>query len=140
MDENLEIWRNTLADEDKRVIRATGLLGRRAVLVVVSGSQLGRSCVVASAAVVAGRQAGCDLVIDDPLFSRRHFRVSPTDGGDFTIEDLDSKNSTYLNAKRLTSPVVLHYGDRIVAGTTVLRFFLEEEVERKPGRSREVTA
>jgi pSer/pThr/pTyr-binding forkhead associated (FHA) protein len=140
MDENLEILRNTIADEDKRGIRATGLLGRRAMLVVVSGPQLGRTCVVASSPIVAGRQAGCDLVVDDPLFSRRHFRVSPTGDGEFTVVDLDSKNSTYLNAKRVSAPVLLHYGDRIVAGTTVLRFFLEEEVERKVGRGREVMA
>jgi pSer/pThr/pTyr-binding forkhead associated (FHA) protein len=140
MDENLEILRNTVADEDKRGFRATGLLGRRALLVVVSGPQLGRCCVVASSPIVAGRQAGCDLIVDDPLFSRRHFRVNPTGEGEFTIEDLDSKNSTFLNAKRVTAPMTLHYGDRIVAGGTVLRFFLEEEAERKAGRSREVMA
>jgi S-DNA-T family DNA segregation ATPase FtsK/SpoIIIE len=140
MDENIEIWRNTVADEDKRGFKATGLLGRRAVLVVVSGPQFGRSCVVASSPIVAGRQAGCDLIVDDPLLSRRHFRINPTAEGDFTIEDLDSKNSTYLNAKRVTAPVPLHYGDRIVAGATVLRFFLEEEAERKARRSREEMA
>jgi hypothetical protein len=63
--------------------------------------------------------------------------VSPTGNGDFTLEDLDFRNTSYLNAKRLTAPVSLHYGDRIVAGTTVLRFFLEEEAERKAGRNRE---
>jgi pSer/pThr/pTyr-binding forkhead associated (FHA) protein len=140
MEENLEILGSTVADEDKRSYRATGLLGRRALLIVVSGPQLGRSCIVASSPIVAGRQAGCDLIVDDSLFSRRHFRINPTGEGDFTIEDLDSKNSTYLNAKRVTSPVSLHYGDRIVAGATVLRFFLEEEAERKTGRSREVMA
>jgi pSer/pThr/pTyr-binding forkhead associated (FHA) protein len=140
MDENMEIFKNTVADADKRGFRATGLLGRRAVLVVVSGHQLGRSCVVASSPIVAGRQPDCDLVVDDPLLSRQHFRVSPTGDGDFTVEDLDSKNSTYLNAKHVTTPVTLHYGDRIVAGTTVLRFFLEEAAERKTGRSRESPA
>jgi len=140
MDENLEILRDTVADQDKRGIRTSGLLGRRAVLLVVCGPQLGRSCLVASSPVVVGRQAGCDLVVDDPLLSRRHFRVAPVGDGDFTIEDLDSKNSTYLNAKRVTAPVMLHYGDRIVAGSTVLRFLLEEQVERKGGRSREVLA
>jgi pSer/pThr/pTyr-binding forkhead associated (FHA) protein len=140
MDQDFEIRDGTLVDADKRGYRATGLLGRRALLVVVSGPQLGRSCIVASSPVVVGRQAGCDLVLDDPLLSRRHFRVSPTSEGDFTLEDLDSKNSTYLNTKRLTASVFLHYGDRIVAGRTVLRFFLEEEPERKAGRSREVLA
>jgi S-DNA-T family DNA segregation ATPase FtsK/SpoIIIE len=140
MDENLQIDGGTLADADKRGYRATGLLGRRALLVVVSGPQLGRSCIVASSPIVVGRQTGCDLVLEDPLLSRRHFRVSPAGEGDFTIEDLDSKNSTYLNTKRVTASVILHYGDRIVAGRTVLRFFLEEEAERKAGRSREVLA
>jgi pSer/pThr/pTyr-binding forkhead associated (FHA) protein len=140
MDEEFEIKNGTLADADKRGYRATGLLGRRALLVVVSGPQLGRSCIVASSPVVVGRQAGCDLVLEDPLLSRRHFRVSPAGEGDFILEDLDSKNSTYLNTKRLAASVLLHYGDRIVAGRTVLRFFLEEEPERKAGRSREALA
>jgi len=130
---------NTIADENKRGYKAAGILGRRGLLVVLSGPRLGQARVVGAAPVVTGRQADCDLAVEDPLLSRQHFRVSPvgpSDEGEFLLEDLDSKNSTYLNAKQLSGPSRLHYGDRIVAGGTVFRFFMEEEAERKGGRPR----
>lgn len=129
---------NTVADENKRGYKSAGLLGRRGLLVVLSGPQLGDSRVLGSEPVTVGRQADCDLSVEDPLLSRQHFRVSPPqqDEEDFLLEDLDSKNSTYLNAGRLSGPARLHYGDRIVAGATVFRFLFEEQVERKGGRPR----
>jgi pSer/pThr/pTyr-binding forkhead associated (FHA) protein len=130
---------NTVADENKRGFKAAGLLGRRGLLLVVSGPRLGRGRVVGSEPVTVGRQAGCDLVVDDPLLSRQHFRVSPSgpaEEGEFLLEDLDSKNSTYLNARELSGRAGLHYGDRIVAGGTVFRFLLEEEAEKKGGKPR----
>jgi pSer/pThr/pTyr-binding forkhead associated (FHA) protein len=140
MAETLEGLGNTVADENARGFKAAGLLGRRGLLMVLSGPRLGRGQVVASAPVIAGRQAGCDLVVEDPLLSRQHFRVSPLGPsgdpreGEFLLEDLDSKNSTYLNAKQLAGAARLHYGDRIVAGGTVFRFLLEEEAEKKGGK------
>ena len=136
---------NTVADENRRGYKAAGLLGGRGLLVVLSGPRLGQSRVIGSAPVVVGRQSDCDLAIDDPLLSRQHFRVgasvgvNPPEGPadvDFLLEDLDSKNSTYLNTKPLTGPARLHYGDRILAGGTIFRFFLEEEAEKRGGRPR----
>ena len=128
---------NTVADENRRGYKAAGLLGRRGLLVVLSGPRLGQSRVVGSAPVVVGRQADCDLAVDDPLLSRQHFRVSPPGAaGDFLLEDLDSKNSTYLNTKPLTGPATLHYGDRILAGGTIFRFLMEEHAEKKGGKPR----
>jgi pSer/pThr/pTyr-binding forkhead associated (FHA) protein len=36
------------------------------------------------------------------------------------VEDLGSTNGTYVNSKRLTSPVSLRRGDRVQVGRTVL--------------------
>lgn len=136
---------NTVADENRRGYKAAGLLGGRGLLVVLSGPRLGQSRVIGSTPIVVGRQSDCDLAVDDPLLSRQHFRVSPPGapagapagaGEDFLLEDLDSKNSTYLNTKPLTGPARLHYGDRILAGGTIFRFLLEEEAEKKGGRPR----
>lgn len=136
MAESFEGLGNTVADENRRGFKAAGLLGRRGLLVVLSGPRLGLAQVVASQPLIVGRQSGCDLVVEDPLLSRQHFRVSPLEDGEFLLEDLDSKNSTYLNAKQLSGAAPLHYGDRIVAGGTVFRFLLEEQAEKKGGKPR----
>lgn len=127
----------TIADENKRGYKAGGLLGRRGLLVVLSGPRLGQSRVVGPEALVVGRQADCGLAVDDPLLSRQHFRIRPAasageaEEGEYLLEDLDSRNSTYLNTARTSGPARLHYGDRIVAGATVFRFLLEEQAQRK---------
>jgi pSer/pThr/pTyr-binding forkhead associated (FHA) protein len=122
---------NTLTEAGGGKLKSSGRLGRGGLLVVLSRNQFGESCVVPESPLVVGRQEDCDFVIRDPLLSRRHFRVGRDADGEYLLEDLGSKNATYLNAGPVRGPVRLHYGDRIVAGDTVLRFLLEEQVERK---------
>ncbi|MFH2007625.1 MAG: FHA domain-containing protein [bacterium] len=57
------------------------------------------------AAVTIGRDPGCDLVLDDPLISRRHVRVS-REGEGWRVEDLHSVNGTWLENRRLHDEVV----------------------------------
>lgn len=66
---------------------------------------------------VIGRDAGCDISIDDPSASRRHARFSPTPGG-FLVEDLGSKNGTLVN-DRPASSHLLEHGDRVTVGSAV---------------------
>lgn len=47
-----------------------------------------------------GRSPACDIVIDLPVVSRRHAQISYHDGA-FFVTDLDSRNGTYVNGKRL---------------------------------------
>lgn len=47
-----------------------------------------------------GRDAGCELVFDDPLVSRRHAEVRLEDGRWWVI-DLGSRNGTRLDARRI---------------------------------------
>jgi pSer/pThr/pTyr-binding forkhead associated (FHA) protein len=122
---------NTLTAAGGGKLKSAGRLGRAGVLVVLSRNHFGESCVLPESPLVVGRQEHCDFVIRDPLLSRRHFRVARDADGEFVLEDLGSKNATYLNTQEVQGPVRLHYGDRIVAGNTVLRFLLEEQVERK---------
>jgi pSer/pThr/pTyr-binding forkhead associated (FHA) protein len=123
---------NTLTEAGGGKLKSAGRLGRAGLLVVLSRNQFGESCVVPETPLVVGRQEDCGFVIRDPLLSRRHFRLSMDPAGEYLLEDLGSKNATYLNTRQVLEPLQLHYGDRIVAGDTVLRFLLEEQVERKP--------
>jgi pSer/pThr/pTyr-binding forkhead associated (FHA) protein len=48
-----------------------------------------------------------------------HARIFNRDGSWF-VEDLGSTNGTYLNQRRVTSPVELRTGDRVKLGKTTL--------------------
>lgn len=62
--------------------------------------------------MVIGRENDCDLVIDDRQVSRRHARVFQTPQGVF-LEDLNSKNGSYVNHKRIEGKVQISEGDVI---------------------------
>lgn len=66
-----------------------------------------------------GRNASCQLSLDDPLVSRRHAVFEVTEAG-VTLEDLKSRNGVLLNGERVESRVVLKVGDRIVIGSQEL--------------------
>ncbi len=62
-----------------------------------------------------GRGRECQLVLDDPLVSRRH-AVLFVDGGRVTVEDLGSRNGTLVNGARIEAAVMLEEGDRLTIG------------------------
>lgn len=63
-----------------------------------------------------GRNASCQLSLDDPLVSRRH-ALLVVKGITVTVEDLQSRNGVLLNGERITSRVGVHAGDRIQIGS-----------------------
>ena len=70
--------------------------------------------------VTFGRAAGCTISVpDDTFVSQVHARVF-NDHGNIVIEDLTSTNGTYVNANRITAPLILNRGDRIQIGSTIL--------------------
>ena len=64
------------------------------------------------------RDAGVALVSDD-LVSRVHARLTPSDQG-VLVEDLGSRNGTFVNGERVRESCVARPGDRIVVGGTEL--------------------
>ena len=66
-----------------------------------------------------GRNATCQLSLDDPLVSRRHALLIVTEDG-VTIEDLQSRNGVLVNGKRIGGRVSLQVGDRILIGAQEL--------------------
>jgi predicted component of type VI protein secretion system len=66
-----------------------------------------------------GRNATCQLSLDDPLVSRRHALLAVTDDR-VTIEDLQSRNGVLVNGKRIAARVDLQVGDRILIGAQEL--------------------
>jgi DNA-binding winged helix-turn-helix (wHTH) protein len=70
---------------------------------------------------IIGRDPGAGLFIDDPSVSRRHARIVVTSES-ATLEDLGSKNGTYLGDRRIEAPASLDDGARIRVGTVALTF------------------
>lgn len=70
---------------------------------------------------VLGRGPEDVIGLDSPTVSRRHARILISAGG-ATLEDLDSKNGTFVKGHRVSAAVPLADGDEIRAGSVVLRF------------------
>jgi pSer/pThr/pTyr-binding forkhead associated (FHA) protein len=65
-----------------------------------------------------GRSTSCGLTLNDDRFvSTVHARVFQHDG-ELWIEDLGSRNGTYLNDRRVSAPELVHRGDRVKVGQT----------------------
>ena len=72
--------------------------------------------------VVLGRDRNCDVTLEEPCASGRHARLA-LDGPQGTIQDLNSRNGTFVNMKRLSGqPRVLTDNDRIMIGKTEIRY------------------
>jgi pSer/pThr/pTyr-binding forkhead associated (FHA) protein len=92
------------------------------VIVVVEGPLRGQQWVMHGKQLVVGRGADCDAVIPERSVSREHVRLW-REGGLCFIEDLGSKNGTYINGIRLEDATELHEGDEIqIALSVKLRF------------------
>jgi hypothetical protein len=83
-----------------------------AMLIVREGASPRRQWPLQRAVIVIGRDADCEVVIDDRQASRHHARIAQTEDG-YVLEDLDSKNGTFLNGQPLTTPTVLKDGDEV---------------------------
>lgn len=68
-----------------------------------------------------GREPDLAIRLDSPKVSRRHARIVVT-GATATIEDLASKNGTFVRGDRIETAVGLQPGDRIEIGPFALDF------------------
>ena len=68
-----------------------------------------------------GRMPDTDVTLDHVSVSRRHARIVVTKDG-ATVEDLGSKNGTWVRRSRIKAPAALKDGDRIRFGSVALTF------------------
>jgi pSer/pThr/pTyr-binding forkhead associated (FHA) protein len=79
-----------------------------------------------------GRGADCVIVLTSTRVSREHAVVRRVPGG-LEIEDLESRNGTWINGERLRGRRLLGVGDRVQVGDDIL------EVVVKPGANSPAT-
>jgi DNA-binding winged helix-turn-helix (wHTH) protein len=81
----------------------------------------GRRLTLRAGENILGREALDGIRLDSPTVSRRHARITVT-GDAALVDDLGSKNGTFLRGSRLTAQTRLGDGDEIRVGSVVLRF------------------
>jgi pSer/pThr/pTyr-binding forkhead associated (FHA) protein len=79
-----------------------------------------------------GRNASCQLSLDDPLVSRRHALFEVGAGG-VTVEDLNSRNGVIVNGHRIETKVQISVGDRILIGSQELTLLAARDPQAPPG-------
>lgn len=70
---------------------------------------------------ILGRGQDAAVWIDAPGVSRHHARITLDESG-AAVEDLGSKNGTYVRGQRITTASPLHDGDQIRLGSVVITF------------------
>jgi pSer/pThr/pTyr-binding forkhead associated (FHA) protein len=76
--------------------------------------------------LVIGRDPDADVSINEYVISRKHAKIIKRWGG-IAIRDLESKNGTFVNNRRVVEEY-LHDGDRIALGTIVMMFRNPQEI------------
>lgn len=68
--------------------------------------------------VIIGRGTDCDVVIKDAKASRRHCKLTRQENG-FLLEDLASRNGTFVDGERISNPVHLKANHTFKIGDTI---------------------
>ncbi len=96
-----------------------------AVLIANNGPLNGQQWIIEGTLVI-GRDAECDIVIPDRKVSRQHARITKSING-VILEDLGSKNGTFLNNQALSEPVKLIEADEIAIALIQTFLFLSSD-------------
>ncbi len=73
-----------------------------------------------------GRSTGADFIVDAPLVSRVHCRLTVVPDGALEVRDLESTNGTFLNGQRVAT-ALLSSGDRLGVGRIELIALREDD-------------
>lgn len=84
-----------------------------------------------------GRQPGLALTLRDDLVSRRHARITPSQGG-VVLEDLGSLNGTFINGNQVHTPSFASAGDQVLVGVTLILLRSAQQVAQRPSAVRPV--
>lgn len=66
--------------------------------------------------IMIGREADCDIVINERQVSRKHAQIISNSDNQICISDLNSKNGTLLNGDFINTCIPLKDGDEIIVG------------------------
>lgn len=129
------------SEQDRTVLQnESGLSGKKGpgdsgpYLIVVEGPHQGLKIPLRQGDNALGRVMGSEILLEDQSVSRRHAVISGSSEG-WTVEDMGSKNGTFVNKQKIYDKVVLGHGDLIQVGIYILRLItrpVPKEEEIKP--------
>jgi serine phosphatase RsbU (regulator of sigma subunit)/pSer/pThr/pTyr-binding forkhead associated (FHA) protein len=108
-----------------------------ASLTVNNGPETNKRYDVGATPCVMGRHPECSVVIDIGAVSRHHAQIV-FEGGKYFVEDLNSRNGTFLNEQPVTGKVPLNHGDKVRICDTTLTFQNRAANLLSDGSSRDV--
>ena len=88
-------------------------------------------------AVVIGRSEGVDIQLLDSRVSRRHAVIRESVAG-FMIQDMTTKNGTFVNKESIDKSLLFH-GDSIIIGAYTLQF-LDQEIDELESQDLELVS
>jgi len=95
-----------------------------AMLILREGQGIGTRWGIDRDNLIIGREEDCDIVLPSRQVSRNHARIRRS-GGRHILEDLGSKNRTFVNGQELTEPYTLQDGDEIQIALSFKLFFVD---------------
>jgi DNA-binding response OmpR family regulator len=95
-----------------------------AVLILREGQGMGTRWGIDRDNMIIGREEDCDIVLPSRQVSRNHARIRRS-GGQHILEDLGSKNGTFVNGCELTEPYTLQDGDEVQIALSFKLFFVD---------------
>lgn len=104
---------------------------RRPFVVAMSGPREGALFALPpGGSLVIGRSEACEITLQDEGISRMHARITSVTGGRFVLEDLGSRNGTFVGNSRVTKRMLVADDLIRVGSYTSLRFCLLDAVEQ----------
>lgn len=98
----------------------------RPILIIQSENQTARHWILTKDEIILGRDEDCDLALTERQISRQHIRIYKQ-GDIYYIQDLDSKNGTWVNGLQLKGSRELHDGDEIHVALQVRVRFIDSD-------------
>jgi DNA-binding response OmpR family regulator len=98
--------------------------GETAMLILREGQGVGTRWMIDRSDMIIGREEDCDIFLPSRQVSRNHARIRRS-GGRHILEDLGSKNGTFVNGRELTEPYPLQDGDEIQIALSFKLFFVD---------------
>lgn len=92
-----------------------------ASLTVNNGPEAGRRYDVGTTPIVMGRHQECNVVINIGAVSRHHAQIIH-EAGQYYLEDLNSRNGTFLNEQPIVGKTPINHGDKVRVCDTTLTF------------------
>jgi sigma-B regulation protein RsbU (phosphoserine phosphatase) len=102
-----------------------------ASLKVLEGLEPGQEFPLEGQQWVMGRSPECDVVLEVAAVSRRHAILSE-EGGQFFVQDLGSRNGTYINGTRVGDRAPIRNSDQMLI-CDILFEFLDDELASRIG-------